>query len=463
MNDKPHVGHAYATIIADVLARFHRRIHENVVFTTGTDEHSQKTIEAAQRSHEDVVSYTNRLADQWRTTWHTLGISHTDFIRTSQQRHIDTVYAIWDRVNARGDIYKGTYTGLYCSGCESFKKESDLIDGVCPDHKRVPEQITEENYFFSLSRYREQLLAFYADHPDFVIPQHRYREIISFVENGLEDISISREGKQWGIPVHGDPDHVVYVWFDALINYISLVGVDGWINHPADIQVMGKDILRFHAVIWPAMLLSAGLPLPRQLLATGFFTNDGQKISKSLGNAIDPLELTSRYGRDALRYFLLRELAFGEDGDFSNEKFHNRYHSDLANGLGNFTARVLAMAYKIHPIPFADVDPLFAQAIHVARETVASSCSRARFHDALFGIWELIGFGDRYINTHKPWENGGDVFSITQLVLVLEALGDILSPFLPDTAAAIQSAIVRDASNGVFTITPLPVLFPRIS
>ncbi|MEN9341972.1 MAG: hypothetical protein RIQ54_228, partial [Candidatus Parcubacteria bacterium] len=287
VNDKPHIGHAYATIVADTLARLHRRAHDAVVFTTGTDEHSQKTIEAAARNQEDVVSYTDRLADQWRAAWHTLGISYTDFIRTSEHRHIDTVYAIWDRVNARGDIYKGTYAGLYCVGCESFKKESDLVNGVCPDHNRVPEQITEENYFFSLSRYRDQLLAFYAAHPDFIVPQHRYREIISFVESGLEDISISREGKEWGIPVRDDSRHVIYVWFDALINYISLVGIDGWIAHPADVQVMGKDILRFHAVIWPAMLLSAGLPLPRQILSSGFFTNEGQKISKSLGNAID--------------------------------------------------------------------------------------------------------------------------------------------------------------------------------
>ena len=347
VNDKPHIGNAYTNIVADVLARWRTQLGENVFFLTGTDENSQKVVEAAKKTREDFKSYTDRLAEAWESTWAKLNLSNTDFIRTTEERHIVTVKDFWERAAAAGDIYKDRYEGLYCKGHEAFIKEDELMpDGLCPDHKTKPEFTSEENYFFRLSKYQKPLLEFYEAHPEFVAPAHRFHEIKSFVGRGLEDISISREKRPWGIPVPNDANQVIYVWFDALINYISAIGMEGWEEHPADIHLVGKDIARFHAVIWPAMLMSAGLPLPNQIVAHGFLTLDGTKISKSLGNAIDPLELAARYGNDALRYFLLREIPFGEDGDFSEAKMKERYNGDLANGLGNFAARVLTLAEK---------------------------------------------------------------------------------------------------------------------
>ncbi len=463
VNDKPHIGHAYATIIADVIARIHRVRGGRVVFVTGTDENSQKTVDAAAKAHEEVVAYTDRLAAQWQDAWKTLHISNTDFIRTTQKRHIETVYEVWKRVEAAGDIYKGSYEGLYCTGCEEFKRPGDLVDGLCPLHKKPPEMIREENYFFRLSKYQSQLLELYKNNPQFVLPTHRFPEVVSFVEAGLEDISISREGKTWGIPVPGDSNHAIYVWFDALINYISAVGLDAWMKHPTDVNVMGKDIVRFHAVIWPAMLLSAGLPVPRQIVTTGFFTIDGQKISKSLGNTIDPLELAATYGNDALRYFLLREIVLGDDGDFSRDKFVGRYNGDLANGLGNFAARVLALAAKQSTLPFAQPTDEVARTVHHTKEAVLTSVSQYRFHEALAAVWELISFGDRMVTETKPWEGEGKPDVIVQLVLILEAIAELLLPFVPDAASAISACIVRNDSTGTFTITKGPVLFPRIS
>ena len=286
VNDRPHIGHAYTTIVADVLARYARAAKKDVVFLAGTDENSQKTVEAALKAKEEIKSYADRLAAIWNSTWETLGITNTDFIRTTEERHVKTVTEMWRRIWEKGDIYKGTYKGLYCVGCEEFKKESDLIDGLCPDHKTKPEYIEEQNYFFKLSKYQKDLLKFYESNPNFIIPAGRFSEVKKFVSEGLEDISISREGKNWGIPVPNDPTHVVYVWFDALINYISAIGIEEWKKHPADLHVIGKNITRFHAVIWPAMLWSLELPLPKGIIANGFFTIDGVKISKSLGNAV---------------------------------------------------------------------------------------------------------------------------------------------------------------------------------
>lgn len=462
VNDKPHIGHAYATIVADVLARLARARGAEVVFVTGTDENSQKTVDAAVKSGEEVTAYTDRLAIAWQDAWERLHISNTDFIRTTQKRHIETVYEVWKRVEAQGDIYKGSYEGLYCTGCEEFKRPGDLVEGLCPLHKKAPETIREENYFFRLSKYQSQLLELYKNNPQFVVPAHRFPEIVSFVEAGLEDISISREGKTWGIPVPGDSGHAIYVWFDALINYISVVGIDAWAKHPTDVNVMGKDILRFHAVIWPAMLLSAGLPIPKQMVTTGFFTIDGQKISKSLGNTIDPLELSATYGNDALRYFLLREIVLGDDGDFSRDKFVARYNGDLANGLGNFAARVLALAAKQKPFPFVAASDGIAAAVHRAKEAVAAHVHAYRFHEALGAIWDLIGYGDRMVAETKPWEGDGKPEVIVQLVLLLEAVADLLTPFLPDASAAIAACITRHTDSSTIEVAKGQPLFPRV-
>jgi methionyl-tRNA synthetase len=462
INDKPHIGHAYTTIVADVLARFHRAKGEDVLFLTGTDENSQKSVDAAKKSGEEIRAYTDRMAAIWEETWQKLGISNTDFIRTTEPRHLEMVADFWGRVDAAGDIYLGTYEGLYCRGCEEFKKEEELADGLCPIHKTEPEHVSEQNYFFRLSKYQKPLLDLYAERPDFVAPANRFHEVKAFVERGLDDISISRETRDWGIPVPKDDHQRIYVWFDALINYVSAVGADWWEQHPADIHCMAKDIVRFHAVIWPAMLLSAGLPLPGQILTHGFFTLNKTKISKSLGNVIDPLDVAKLYGNDALRYFLLREIPFGEDGDFSDTKLKERYNGDLANGLGNFAARVLTLAEKEGSLS-GDLDADFAAQIENMKKAVDQKTKAFRFHEALAAVWEAITFGDQYVNEQKVWAIE-DVASRQQalfnLVSLLEAVAAVLRPYLPEASQKISAAIVHDGKD--LKAKKIEVLFPRM-
>jgi methionyl-tRNA synthetase len=465
VNDKPHIGHAYTTIVVDTLARWREARGEHVVFSTGVDEHSQKTVDAAQKNGEDVHEYVDRLAEIWESTWAKLGISNTDFIRTTEERHTEVVRDIWGRMEAAGDIYKGQYEGLYCKGHEAFMKEDELTpDGLCPEHKVAPELVTEENYFFRLSNYQQKLLDFYETHGEFVAPAHRFNEVRAFVERGLEDISFSREKKEWGIPVPNDPGQVIYVWADALVNYISIVGVEGWEEHPADIHAVGKEILKFHAMIWPAMLMSAGLPLPGQIIANGFLTVNGTKMSKSLGNGVDPLDLAARYGVDGLRYFLLREISFGDDGDFSEEKMKERYNSDLANGLGNFAARVLTLAEK-ETLFTADatLDGDFDITIETMKRVVYAKLKEYKFSDALAAIWAALSFGDRYVNERKVWEIKDDAqraVALFNLVSLLDAVATELVPFLPETSRKIKAAIVRE--DGILKTKKPDILFPRI-
>ena len=352
INDVPHIGHAYSTIAADTLARYWRSKigDENVLFVTGTDENSQKTINAAEVAGVTNQEYTDQTAQKWQAVFNTLGISYNRFIRTTDQDHTKTVQDILQKVYDKGDIYKGVYEGLYCVGHEAFMKEEDLVDGLCPDHKKAPEHIKEENWFFKLSNYQDQLLEYIEQNPEFIQPKSRRNEVVSFIKtNGLEDFSISRESQTWGIRLPFDDSQVAYVWFDALLNYVTAAGYgteefSKW--WPADLHIVGKDIIKFHCIYWPAMLWSAGLELPHQIFAHGFFTIDGTKISKSLGNAIDPVELVEKYGNDALRYFLLREIPFGSDGDFSQARFDVLYNSELANTLGNLVSRTAAMLTK---------------------------------------------------------------------------------------------------------------------
>ena len=463
VNDKPHIGHAYSTIVADTLARWREARGEHVVFSTGVDENAQKTVDAAKKHEEEIHAYVDRLADMWSSTWAKLGISNTDFIRTTEERHIEVVNDIWGRMEAAGDIYKGQYQGLYCKGHEAFMKEDELTpDGLCPEHKTAPELVTEENYFFRLSNYQEKLLEFYETHGEFVAPAHRFKEVRAFVEQGLEDISFSREKKEWGIPVPNDPGQVIYVWADALVNYISVVGVEGWEEHPADVHVMANDIVRFHAVIWPAMLMSAGLPLPGQVISTGFLTYDGAKMSKSLGNVVDPLDLAARYGNDGLRYFLLREVSFGDDGDFSEEKMKERYNADLANGLGNFAARVLTLAEK-ETLKFGKLDAEFETVIREAKRAVREKLGALKFSDALAAIWSAISFGDRYVNEKKVWEIKDDAAraqALFNLVSLLDNVAAMLVPFLPETSRKITAALSWE--NDVLKVKKPDILFPRI-
>jgi methionyl-tRNA synthetase len=462
VNDRPHIGHAYTTIVADVLARFHRELGEDVLFLTGTDEYSQKTVDAAKKSGEEIHAYTDRMAALWEETWQKLGISNTDFIRTTEPRHAAMVADFWNRVQAAGDIYVGTYEGLYCKGCEEFKKEDELVGGLCPIHKTEPERVKEENYFFRLSKYQKPLLELYESRPDFVAPANRFNEVKAFVARGLTDISISREGRDWGIPVPKDEHQRIYVWFDALVNYISAVGAEWWEQHPADIHCMAKDIVRFHAVIWPAMLLSAGLPLPGQILTHGFFTLNGTKISKSLGNVIDPLAVAQTYGNDSLRYFLLREIPFGEDGDFSEAKLKERYNGDLANGLGNFAARVLTLAEKEETLS-QEFDANFASEIKQMQRIVGEKTEQFRFNEVLAAIWETLAFGDRYINEQKVWaiENAAQrKQALSNLVALLSAVTVALVPYLPEASRKISDALVLKGNS--LKAQKIEPLFPRI-
>lgn len=454
VNDKPHIGHAYSTIIADTLARYHRLLGDKVIFLTGTDENSQKTVDAAQKSGEDISSYTDRLAGVWKSVWQELNISNTDFIRTTETRHKKVVEEFWKRIWDKGDIYKGKYEGLYCKGHEAFMKESDLVDGLCPDHKTKPEHFAEENYFFKLKKYEKALLDFYDKNPNFVVPATRYNEVKKFVSEELEDLSISRQTQKWGIPVPNDSSQVIYVWFDALINYVSGVGIDNWQKHPADVHVIGKDISRFHAIIWPAMLMSAKLPLPKQIATNGFFTIDGIKISKSLGNAIDPIDLIKKYGVDALRYFLLREIPYGEDGDFSEEKFKERYNADLANGLGNLVSRVMKMAVS-NNVALADKPEL------KINEVFRKAMDEFNIKDAVDMLWENIKYMDVYIQETEPFRNikinpDNARKNILELLKYLWQLGSLLQPFMPETSEKVFEAIKTNSEIK----TPL---FPRIN
>ncbi len=462
INDKPHIGTAYTTIVADTLARWWRQRGEDVLFLAGVDEHSQKTVDAAKKTGEEIGAYTDRLVKAFESVWEQLHISNTDFIRTTEDRHVAVVRNFWERMDVAGDIYLGKYEGLYCKGCEEFKKEEDLIDGVCPEHKVAPEFVSEENYFFRLSKYQKQLLEFYEANENFVAPMNRFQEVKSFVEAGLEDVSFSRENRDWGIQVPNDPHQVIYVWTDALVNYISSVGVEGWEEHPADIHVVGKNILRFHAVIWPAMLMSAGLPLPGQIIANGFLTAEGVKISKSLGNAIDPLDLTARYGVDALRYFLLREIPFGQDGDFSEKKMKERYNADLANGLGNFASRVLTLAEK-ETLVFEPLDDEFEKQISAMKIAVAKKISDFKFNEALMAVWDTLAFGDFYINEKKIWAIADDAtrkHAIFNCVTLLDNIAAALLPFMPETSNRITDAIKWDKKT--LNTKKIDTLFPRI-
>ncbi|MDP3948999.1 MAG: methionine--tRNA ligase [bacterium] len=455
VNDKPHVGHAYSTIIADTLARYHRALGDEVTFLTGTDENSQKTVDAARKSGEDIISYTDRLAGVWKSVWQALNISNTDFIRTTEARHKKMVEEFWKRLWDNGDIYKGRYEGLYCKGHEAFMKESDLVNGLCPDHKTKPEHFAEDNYFFRLKRYEKDLSAFYEKNPNFVIPENRYNEVKNFVSEGLEDLSISRQVQKWGIPVPNDPSQVVYVWFDALINYVSAIGIEQWEQHPADVHVIGKDITRFHAIIWPAMLMSAKLPLPKQVAANGFFTVNGVKISKSLGNAIDPIGLAEKYGAEALRYFLLREIPYGEDGDFSEEKLKERYNADLANGLGNLLSRIMKMAAMANiVVPAWDAAKLVK-----ANPRIPRFMEEYQLDNVIEHIWEKISQADAMIEEKKPFKilKTDRAKAEKDIILLLKQLKEIavmLEPFMPETSEKILEAIKTNSEIKV-------PLFPR--
>lgn len=456
VNDKPHIGHAYTTIAADVLARYHRGLGQEVFFLTGTDEHAQKNAEAAAKAGEsDVKAYVDRMSLVWQETWKAMGLTIDRFIRTTEADHKKAVERFWSASTDAGDIYEGTYQGLYCTGCEEYKKEDDLADGKCPLHNRAPEQLAEKNYFFKLTKYRQALLEHIDAYPEFIQPISRRNEVRSYVDKFLSDVSISRETVSWGIPVPGDDAQRIYVWFDALINYLTGVGYANdeanfqkfW---PADVHLVGKDIIKFHCALWPAMLMSAGLPLPKTVFAHGFFTINGQKISKSLGNTIDPVALAKDFGSDAVRFFLFREISFGEDGDFSLERLEKRYDTELASELGNLVNRVLVMANKYEVVP-----KLFSAAIP---EAYHSAMRELRLHEALGEVMKQVREANQLIEARAPWklakegQNEALAQTMQTLLVMLEQIAKMLDPFMPETSAQILSQLN--------SMRPEP-LFPR--
>ena len=461
INDKPHIGHTYSTIVADVLARFHRQHGDKVLFSTGTDENSQKTIQAANKAGvTNVATYADNMAASWDKTWKGLSISHDRFIRTTEPDHKKAVYDFIKRVEKAGDLYKGTYEGWYCIGCEEFKSEEELEKGLCPIHKTKAERLKEENYFFKLSKYQQPLLDYIKANPDFVSPVTRRNEVVAFIERGLRDISVSRKLSKWGIPYPGDKDQVVYVWFDALINYLTVAGYPGkdyeewW---PADVHVVGKDIIKFHCTIWPTMLMSAGLKLPERVIAHGFFTIDGTKISKSLGNAIDPIELVETYGNDALRYYLLREIPFGSDGDFSRTRLEILYTSELANDLGNLVQRTASMITK-----YLDGKTGAVEAHSHDTTAVYEAIGHLQLDRALAEIWQMVRGLNQYIEEEKPWVLAKeDPTHLKEVLLHIVAdllqVASLLMPFLPETSAKIS----RTFADGKVDIS-IGVLFPKL-
>ncbi|NOZ95562.1 MAG: methionine--tRNA ligase [Acidobacteria bacterium] len=411
VNDLPHIGHIYTTVMADILARYHRMAGRDVRFLTGTDEHGQKIERAAAAQGIRPIELADRVVARYHHLWEQLEISHDDFIRTTEPRHQRGVTEIIRRIQAKGDIYKGEYSGWYCAGCEAFFPETQLVEGRCPDQGHPVELLSEPSYFFRLSAYQERLLEWYRDHPGCVEPRSRYNEVLRFVEGGLRDLSISRRSLSWGIPFPGDEDHVVYVWLDALTNYLSALGFGSaddtlfqryW---PAQLHLVGKDILRFHCVYWPAFLMSAGLPLPEKVFGHGWWMRDEAKMSKSLGNVVRPDHLLERFGPDALRYFLAREMAFGQDATFSDEAFLERYNADLANNLGNTTSRTLSMTHRYLEgrVPVPGGGGQVAAAAGQATAAYLGAMDRLEPHRALEAVWQLLAAINGFIQESQPW------------------------------------------------------------
>ena len=488
VNDLPHIGHAYTTVACDALARFMRLDGRRVKFLTGTDEHGQKVAQSAAAAGVTPQQFADRNSARFRAVAEMLNVSHDEFIRTTEPRHTRAVQALWRELERRGEIYLGRFAGWYAVRDEAFYDESELVGGRAPTGAEV-EWLEEENYFFRLSAWQQRLLEFYEANPDAVGPRGRRNEVISFVRGGLSDLSISRTSFTWGVPVPGHPGHIVYVWLDALINYITAAGYPDdretfsqlW---PADIHVVGKDIVRFHAVYWPAFLMAAGLEPPRRVFAHGWWTVEGEKMSKSLGNFIPPKQLVDSYGVDAVRYFMLRELPFGSDGDFSHRAVVGRLNGDLANDLGNLAQRVLVMinrdcaAAVPEPGAFAEADQGLLAAAQALLPIVRGHLKEPAFHLALEAIWRVVAEANRYVDEQAPWtlRRTDPVRMSTVLYTLAEVVRHIailVQPFVPAAASKLldQLSAADGARDFAALATPLAAgtalpkpegIFPRL-
>lgn len=493
-NDRPHIGTAYTTLVADAVARYWRLVGEEVYAVTGTDEHGLKIALAAEEHGMTPQEWVDHIVARFHEAWDLLAMSFDDFIRTTEPRHVATVRDLYQRWHDAGDTYLGRYEGPYCVRCEAYYQDAELVDGKCPVHGRPVESHIEENWFFRLSRFAQPLLQHIADHPDFIVPETRRNEVVGFIEQGLDDVSISRAALTWGIPLPWDESHVAYVWFDALINYVSAAGFSDdperfarqW---PVWAHLVGKDIVRFHAVYWPAMLMSAGLPLPRQVAVHGFLLVGGEKMSKSNATQIHPEDLVPTFGVDGYRYHFLRDVSFGPDNNFSWEGMVDRYNADLANDLGNLANRVLNLAEKFRdgrvPAVADHTAPEEQPLVEAAAGALAALDGFAEFKtkQALEGVWRLFGAANAFIETTAPWHLAKDPDRAERLDQVLNAglealrVGAILvSPVMPGAAARLWAMLGLPGSPadgplattgrfGVFPavqVTKGDPLFPRI-
>ncbi|MDP2854195.1 MAG: methionine--tRNA ligase [Smithellaceae bacterium] len=465
VNASPHIGHAYTTIVADVLARYARMTRRETFFVTGTDEHGDKIAEAAKKAGITPKEYADSISAQFRHLWPELAITNDYFIRTTDANHMETVRSILQKVYDAGDIYFGAYEGFYCVGCERFYMEKELVAGLCPDHQTVPEHRKESNYFFRMSKYQDWLIRHIQENPDFIRPERYRNEVLAFLRDPLEDLCISRPKTRltWGITLPFDQNYVTYVWFDALINYVTALDYPDGANFkkfwPEAQHLIAKDILKPHGIYWPTMLKAAGIEPYQHLNVHGYWNSDSSKMSKSLGNVVRPLDLKDKYGLDAFRYFLLRDMVFGLDSNFSEEAFVSRLNSDLANDLGNLLSRTITMAIKycdgkIPEPPAPDQDNSLQAAALKAVTDVEASFADMSLHKALMAIWEVIGAANKYIVENEPWSLAKDAANREKLTAImyrlleaLRAIAILISPFMPQAAEKILSQIGLELSQ----------------